>query len=87
MFAPPQRPKIPSRGIADEYDVPPVAAVATVGPPLRHMGFTPEADAAVSARTALDPDFRRVVHGIKIAGGCDRGRGAFRSSRPPTLRL
>jgi hypothetical protein len=32
------------------------------------VSFTPEADAAVTARTALDPDFRRVIHNQRIIG-------------------
>jgi hypothetical protein len=63
VFAAPQRAQIAPRRIADEHDVAAVPAVAAIGPAARHVSFAPERDAPVAASTALDPDFRRVVHG------------------------
>ena len=59
VFAAPQRPEIAPRRIADEHDVSPVPAVAAVGPAPRHVGFTPEGDAAVAARRRPRPRFLR----------------------------
>ncbi len=79
MFAPPQRPEVTPRRIADQHDVSPVPAVATVGTAPRHVRFTPEADAAVAAAAGLDPDFCGVVHPIKVDGG----RPAFAAATFP----
>jgi hypothetical protein len=68
VFAAPQCPEVAPRRIADEHDVSPVPAVATVGTAPRHVRFTPKADAAVAAATGLDPDFRGVVHALKVVG-------------------
>ncbi len=54
--------EIATGGVADEHHVAPVPAVPPVGPAARHVRLTAEADAAVAAGTALNPDFRLVVH-------------------------
>ena len=65
VLAPFQRPQIAPRGVADEHHVPPMPAVATVGPAPRHMRLTPKADAAVAAGPALNPDLRLVVQALR----------------------
>jgi len=72
VFAPPQRPQIAPRRIADQHHVAAVPAIAAVGPALRHVRFASKGDAAVAARTALYPDSCRVVHGTKIDGSRPR---------------
>src|SRR4051794_26201399 len=65
VLAPPQRSQIPPRRIADQHHVPSVPPVSPVGPTPRHVRLAPKRDAPVPAGTALDPDFRLVVHESK----------------------
>ncbi len=62
VLAPLQRPKIPLGSIANEHHVPAMPAIPTIGPTSRDVRLTPEADAAVPAGPALNPDLRLVVH-------------------------
>jgi len=42
VLAPPQRPQVPARGVADEDNVTAMPPVAPVGAPLGHVRFSPE---------------------------------------------
>ena len=80
VLAPPQRPQIPPRRIADEHDIPPMPAIPAVGPALRHMSLPPKAHAPVPPGSALNPDLRPVVHGSKVEAAA-RDRCPSRGSR------
>src|SRR5690606_24874372 len=66
----PERLQIAQRGVADEHDVGPAAAVAAVRPAARDVRLPPEGDAPVPARTGLDVDPRAIgEHGESLGTG------------------
>jgi hypothetical protein len=67
VLAPLQRGKVSLRGVTDEDNVSTMPTIATIRPTSRHMRLAPKADAAISTRTPLNPDFRAVVH--KLSAG------------------
>src|ERR1041384_5134507 len=62
VLASPQCPKIASRRIASQHDIPSVAPIAAIRPTARNMRLPPEGHAPVPAGSPLNPDFRLVVH-------------------------
>ena len=62
-----QRLEVAPRGVADQHDVAPAAAVAAVGAAARHVRLAAEAHAAVAAAATLDPDLRPIrEHALKL---------------------
>src|SRR4051794_18290452 len=81
VLAPLQCPQISPRRIANEHDVASMTAVAAVRAAARNARLAPKAPAAVSASTALNPDFRLVIHQqpsleVELPGGWPGGVGA-----------
>lgn len=63
VLAPPQRSQIPPRRIANEHDIPAMPPISTIRATTRYMSLAPKRDTPVPASSALNPDFRLVVHG------------------------
>ena len=85
-----QRGQVAPRGVADQHDVAAAPAVAAVGPAARHVRLAPEADAAVAAAAALDPDPRLVVeHAASWQAGsvCSSERAARNAARIALARV
>ena len=81
MPAPFQRPKVPSRGIANKHHIPPMPAVPTIGTTPRHMRLPPKGDTAVAPGPALNPNLRLVVH-RSSEGNSDFV--SYRATNPPS---
>ncbi len=65
VLAPPQRPQVALRGIADQHDIPAMPPVSAVRPTTRNMRLPTKRNSAIPTGTALNPDFGLVVHGIE----------------------
>src|SRR6476620_6011137 len=78
MLAPLQGPQIAPRGAADQHHVATMTAIAPIGPAPRNVGLTPKAAASVTTGTALNPDYRVVIHELPTLNRAFRrlaGRG------------
>jgi hypothetical protein len=62
VLATAQRTEIAPRCVANQHDVSTMPTIAAIRPTARHMSLPPKAHAPVAAASALNPDFRLVVH-------------------------
>jgi hypothetical protein len=66
MRAAPIALEVAQRFVADDDHIAASAAIAAVGTASRHMGFPPEADAAIAAAACTDKDPRTIEHTLIV---------------------